>query len=351
MMAGIQNLDSKIEDQMEKSLHNIEDVVDEIDDVTGDINELKGILSEALGGFPFKVGILLVLLYHLSYLFYKAFFETRIDHIIQDDCYCDQRDQAVYRAITLIFMGAWIIFLPGYAFYKSFNRFICATCSVCCCCGDKSEDHKKMKELFDKYIQEIEYLKEYFLKEVTDMITTYYLDSQHYKSKKEKLANVKRNTMRTLKEDNGCLGDIEVDEIDTKSNANIISCKKWCSCTKHCCFMLFKILFISVRFGFRLAIIPLLQLHWLNDYAWNCIFNNLLREYCATITNEYFIGLDHSLVVYAMYVFILSAILFSIIIDWFPRGIPSFILKFEGNLNSLTISVDRGKRQDNKRKK
>ena len=52
----------------------------------------------------------------------------------------------------------------------------------------------------------------------------------------------------TLKEaDNtGLVGDLGVDEID----ANIISRKKWCSCTKHCCFMFFKILFISVRFGF-----------------------------------------------------------------------------------------------------
>ena len=345
-MAGIKTLG----DQMDRNLQDIEEVMDEIDDVAGDINELKGILSEALGGFPFKVGILFVVLYHLSYLFYKAFFETRVDHIIQDDCYCDQTDQTVYRTITLIFMGAWIIFLPGYAFFKAFNRFVC---SVCFCCEDKSEDYTKKKELFDKFIHPIEDRKQYFLKEVTDMLTTYYLDSQHYKSKKQKIANVKRNITRTLEEENERLAerDVKGDETDAKSSAHIVSCKKWCSCTKHCCFMLFKVLFISVRFVFRLAIIPLLQLHWLNDYAWNCIFNNLLREYCSTITNEYFIGLDHSLVVYAMYVFILSAILFSIIIDWFPRGIPKFILKFEGNFNSLTINVDRRKEQINKRNK
>ena len=121
-------------------------------------------------------------------------------------------------------------------------------------------------------------------------------------------------------------------------------CRAWCSCRMKCCFMLCKALLITIRFVFRLVIIPLLALHWLNDYAWNCIFNHFTREYCATITNEYFIGLDRSLVVYGMYVFIMLAVLLTIIVERFPKGMPKFILE----LDSLTIKVeDGGKKQRN----
>ena len=321
--------------EIEKSVQEIDDVVS---DATGDINELKGILSEALGGLPFKVGIIIVVLYQISYLTYKAFFETRLDIIIQDDCYCDQRDQIVYRTITFAFMSVWLLFLSSYAIYNICCSF---TCTDSCCRG-KSES-KKIEKLFEKYNSQIEKRKEYLLKELNDMITTYYLDNEHYRNKKEQLQNkVIGENARNLNQGN--LNQENLEEVDAKSNET--NWKKWCSCTKNCCFMLLKITFITIRFGFRLTIIPLLALHGLNNYAWNCIFNNLIRQYCATITNEYFIGLDHLLVVYAMYIFILVAILFSIIIEWFPRGIPSFILKFERNFNSLTINVEHGKRTE-----
>ena len=65
-----------LSERIKKPLQEIDDVVD---DVTGDVNELKGILSDALGGLPFRVGIFIVIVYNVSYLVYKAFFETRID--------------------------------------------------------------------------------------------------------------------------------------------------------------------------------------------------------------------------------------------------------------------------------
>ena len=292
------------------------------------------LLSEVLGGLPLKIGIAIVLLYHLLYIAYKAFIETRTDHMIEHECFCHRRDQIVYRVFTFTLMGAWVIFLPAFAFYKTISRFTCHN-RICCRVGHK--DYQKIKELFEKYNSQIELRKGFFHKEVNDMITAYYLDSEHYSSKKQKLKAAEANRRRNSDQENE---ESELDEIDAKLNA--IDWKKWCSCTKHCGFMFLKVIFISVRFGFRLAIIPLFQLHWLDDYAWNCIFNNLLREYCATIRNEYFIGLDHSLVVYIMYILILLAILFSIIINWFPRGIPKIILNFEGNFNSLTINVDDG---------
>ena len=262
--------------------------------------------------------------------------ETSTDDTIEHDCFCSRRDQIAYRVFTFILMGAWIIFLPSFAIYKILSHFQC-TKNVCCK-GKIKKDSHEIKELSEEYNLQIEQRKEFFHKELNNMITTYYLDEEHYNSKKLKLKMAEAHRAKNLKQNNE--EESEPHEVDTA--INVIHWKQWCSCTKHCGFMLLKVIFILMRLGFRLAIIPLFQLHWLDNYAWNCIFNNLLRDYCATIRNEYFIGLDQSLVVHVMYILILLAILFSIIIDWFPRGIPKIILNFEGNFNSLTIHVDSG---------
>lgn len=348
-------------EQMNESIQEIKVAKEEIQEIeavkkeTKDIklealNELKGIFSEALGGLSFQIGICLVIVYHILYISYKAFLQSRIYTTIEDDCYCNERDKVVYRTITFTLMGVWVLFLPTYAFYAIINHF---TCSEWVCCKDVNDsyedDRQKIKELFEKYNSQIEQRKEYFLNELRDMITTYYLDHVHYNNKRLKLEIAEANRATDLRQENE-VDEPNEDEADAISNA-LINWKKWCSCTKNCSFMLLKFFLISIRFGFRLAIIPLLQLHWLDNYAWNCIFNNLLRSYCSTITNEYLIGLDHLLVVYAMYFFILIAVLFSIIIEWFPRGLPKFVLKFEGNFNSLTLNVADRKRKKGNRKK
>ena len=340
---------ANVDDKLSKSVQEIDTVTD---GATDDTNQYKrtgtvkedstihihhSVLSEVLGGLPLRIGITLVLLYHLLYIAYNAFLETRTDHTIEHECFCSRRDQIAYRVITFTLIGAWILFLPAFAFHKTFSHF---TCTNCVCCKDKTnEDHQKIKELFEKYNSQIELRKEFFRNEVNDMITTYYLDSVHYDSKKLKLEMAESNRRKNLRHNNE-EEDSEPNEIDAK--LNVMNWKKWCSCTKNCGFMFFKVIFILIRLGFRLAIIPLFQLHWLDDYAWNCIFNNFIREYCGTVRHEYFIGLDHSLVVYVMYILILLAFLFSIIINWFPRGIPKIVLNFEGNFNSLTIRVDSG---------
>jgi len=299
-----------------------------MEDVTNDIDELKGILSEALGGIPFNVGIFLIVLYNMSYLFYKAFFETRVDEIIQDDCYCDQSDRIVYRVMTFMIMGTWILFPFGYAFSRVFS---CCTCHILSC-GEG--EFQEIDKLFEKLNPRIDKHQNFFLEEMKKLVTTYYLDSEHYDHKIQKLSEQNKNSTNIAK--------LEIKEPNPKeiANNNCSTKSNWCSCSRYCCFMFLKSFCVLIRFGFRLVIVPLLQLQWLNNYAWSCIFNNILRDYCATITNEYFIGLDHSLVIYVMYVFLLLAILFSIIIDWFPRGTPR--ITFE--LNPLKIDVTDSKR-------
>ena len=95
------------------------------------------------------------------------------------------------------------------------------------------------------------------------------------------------------------------------------------------CFMFIKVSLILLRFVFRLLIVPLLQLQLFNDYAWYCLLNNIVRDYCATQTNKYYIGLDHSMVNYCVYILLLIALLFSFLINWLPKGVPQVVLLYK----------------------
>ena len=95
------------------------------------------------------------------------------------------------------------------------------------------------------------------------------------------------------------------------------------------CFMFLKVTLIVLRFVFRFLIVPLLQLQLFSDYAWYCLLNNVVRNYCHTETNKYHIGLDHSLVNYCVYILLLIALLFSFLINWFPKGIPQVVLLYK----------------------
>ena len=57
--------------------------------------------------------------------------------------------------------------------------------------------------------------------------------------------------------------------------------------------------------------------------------NNIVRDYCETETNKYYIDLDHSLVNYCVYILLLIALLFSFLINWFPKGIPQVVLLYK----------------------
>ena len=93
--------------------------------------------------------------------------------------------------------------------------------------------------------------------------------------------------------------------------------------------MFLKVTLIGLRFVFRFLIVPLLQLQLFSDYAWYCLLNNVVRNYCQTETNKYYIGLDHSLVNYCVYILLLIALLFSFLINWFPKGIPQVVLLYK----------------------
>jgi len=108
---------------------------------------------------------------------------------------------------------------------------------------------------------------------------------------------------------------------------------------RYYCFSLIKVSLIVFRFIFRLFVVPILQLQWFNDYAWNCLMNKIIRDYCETENMKYYINLDHSILLYSVYIVLLVALLFSVLINWFPKGIPHIVL--QKNAHKLKIKIQK----------
>ena len=75
--------------------------------------------------------------------------------------------------------------------------------------------------------------------------------------------------------------------------------------------------------------------------------DGLARDYCETTADQYFIGLDHSLVLYAVYVMILVTITFSIIITWLPKGTPQLLLHYDIEKKSVIEYIDIKRKKTN----
>ena len=119
-----------------------------------------------------------------------------------------------------------------------------------------------------------------------------------------------------------------VTKVNNKSIQKPKTCRNQSQRRRWLCFMFLKVTLIGLRFVFRFLIVPLLQLQLLSDYAWYCLLNDV-RNYCQSETNKYHIGLDHSLVNYCVYILLLIALLFSFLINWFPKGIPQVVLLYK----------------------
>ena len=334
-----------------EAAEDVEIVFDELeaetlDDVSGQ-QELKGILIESLGDFPFKCAILLIVFFNLIYTFYHAFFATRIDYVIESDCYCDPTDRAFYIAITLSSVIIWICILCGYAVISTFGhghfiRFNEAKQNK----HDKSVGEKN-SELSDK----VTAYEKSFQGKLRDIVSAKLLDYDYCKAIEDyyqylynqsiELNTLKDATMTTDQEETTAttmcadatdvIADTSEDTFTDKQLKfeYFYNKKGRKQPTRWWCYMWTKILLIVLRFMFRLLIVPLLQLQWFNEYAWNCLMNNVIRNYCETNTSQYYIGLDHTFVLYSVYIILLIALLFSLIINWFPQGIPEVTFQYK----------------------
>ena len=304
-----------------------------LDDFSKQLNELKGILGEALGDVPFKCAILLVVLFNLLYTLYHTFFATRTDDVIENDCYCDSTDRAFYRTITLISIIFWVCFLSIYAFISTFGhghftRYNEATLQNSRDVVPASAD-QEFSQLYDMVSNQ----EKSFQAQLKDLVSTKFLDYDYVKSIECRCKEVygrstdHKNTRTSATNGTSNANNKETETPKVKQFKSEEKVKK--QPTRWDCFMLTKIILIMLRFVFRLLIVPLLQLQWFNEYAWNCLMNNVIRNYCETDSTKYYIGLDHSIVLYSVYILLLIALLFSFIINWFPKGIPEVTLHYK----------------------
>lgn len=89
-------------------------------------------------------------------------------------------------------------------------------------------------------------------------------------------------------------------------------------CTAFSCSIMF--ILRVCRFFFHLLIVPLLQLQLLNEYSWNCLMNSIICNYCEIENTKHYISQGHSLMTYFLYVLLLIALLFAILIQQLPKG-------------------------------
>lgn len=310
-----------------------------LEDVGNEIQELKGILNEALGDVPFKVAVGFIIAFNFLYTSYAAFFGTTLGDasLIDDECYCSSVDRVFYRTITFGFSFVWVVFLIGYAVRHM-------TCNYSHChCYNSTKDNDEIQylvQLYAKEMADIKELRSVLQLQLEQLVNGSYLDIDYYDERKEKVkewydkvkSKISSQNVEEEPEENSeqiCL--LQAQENEQQDHVTSINIERAYDrkSIKWYIFMICKYSLILLRFIFRLLIVPLLQLQWLNDYAWNCIMDGFLRNYCGSIANAYFAGLDHSLVLYSVYVFILIALLFSVMIAWLPRGTPQISIHYD----------------------
>ena len=308
-------------------------LLDDANDLGDQVNELRGFLNETLGNLPFIFAIMLVVIINLIYTSYEAYFSTSISNTIKSNCYCDPTDRVFYRTVMMVSIISWILFLCFYGLYSTFGHkhWICHNKTKA-----GNWDHE-IANLFEETLNLLKKNESKFKLYLNDLVTTNFLDDdhcegikRHYRSLCEKKAYHDHNLSSTDPDSNtthAIFGEHAPQSEEKKQS------KRWC------CFMFIKIILIIVRFGFRLLIVPLLQLQLFNDYAWNCLMNNIFRSYCETETNMHYIGLDHSIVTYSVYILLLIGLLFSVLINWFPKGIPQFVLLYKAELAFKALKI------------
>ena len=325
MPQNIDDLSNTIEDVTGEVVADLEET---FDDVGGQLQELKGILSEALGDLPFKLAIVLIVLFNLIYTFYHAFFTTRIDNVIESDCYCDPIDRAFYRTLILVSTMIWICILSGYALISTlghghFIRF------------NEAKRNKAAEKIFSNLTDIVATYEKSFQGKLRDIVSTKILDYDYCKAIEDYYASQSSKRNKHVHSQSTEKSKNFKDFYNQKGRKQP---KRWRY------YMCSKILLIVLRFIFRLLIVPLLQLQWFNEYAWNCLMNNVIRNYCEAETSQYYIGLDHTFVLYSVYVLLLIALLFSIIINWFPRGTPEVAFQYEALDAPTTYKVNINKK-------
>lgn len=294
----------------------------------------EGIVNDALGDeLLFSMAIMIVMFFNFFYIFYNAYFATRISSMVNSDFYCKPTDMIVYRAATGGFIAVWTICVISYYAISIYKK----------CCSRHStqamttDDNAKLMTSIEKKSQA--WLK--------ILVTTNFLDEVYFNHIQGEI-----DAHRPVNDSSSAIATTAAPATpaaaaapavpaapapaapatitttttvaETTSRQDTPLPKTW-----RYCFMILKLVLIMLRIILCWLIIPLLQLQLFDDYAWNCLSNNIIRNYCETNNSQlrHYNTLDHSFVTYTLYMLLVIALLFTFMIEWLPKGYPKVTLK------------------------
>lgn len=372
-------------------------VPDNLDDVSQGTT-LTGFLNDTLGDICFYLAIVNVIVFYFSYIFYDAFFATRESSIIKSDCYCDPTDRKFYRIAMVVSIIIWIILLFVYVIICIYTQLQAEDKLNDCDRGIENQV-KNIEEESQVYLRELvmtKILGEYHNSTQANTAEgSKHVNRQEFNTNMDQDAAVVENGTtahhstssvveitphtRHVESDNDTTAhngnDVENDAttphicddavVDTQNDTTahqdvVVENNKTThhnsvvekDATRHdkinaeggqkkpktqCCLMCFNFFLVVLRFCIRSLIVPLLQLQLLNDYSWNCLLNNMIRNYCKTENTKHYVSLDHSLVTYLLYILLLIAMLLTFLIEWLPKGASCTCGNSKGRLNTDSL--------------
>lgn len=288
------------------------------------VQQLRGILSEALSTSLFKFAVVIVFIFNFSYSLFNSFRQdaSQVDsnNSIADKCHCNGRHKTFYVTIVLTSTVVWFLVLVLEKFYTWFVR--------------PGRYDSRLLELIKGNLK----YDSYFANEFNMLLSAVYDDQNNMnkliaKLKKEQvnggvtgalpifriphyLKNLFPNVMPTMH------GERYFKKSVFRSARDNISrhCQHFCGLRRrHKAVASFKLFLIVNQFLSQLFIVPLLELQWLDQYAWVCVAG-ISRNYCNSDRDIYNLALDQAVVVYMFYASILFAALLSVIISWLPQN-------------------------------
>ena len=309
-------------------VHNLEASRGEQDEIAeplslAGVQELRGVLSEALNTALFKFAVVIVFVFNFSYSLFNSFRQDGSQDESNDDigskCHCNGRHKTFYVILILTSAVIWFLILVMEKFY---------TWVVC-----PGRYNYHLLEL----IRDNSRFQSYFTKELNMLLSAVYDDPNNMfklvaKLKKEQvngddtgavpmfetphhLKDCFPNSMPATHGETYCKKSIFKSAKDNLSRQY----KHFCRLKRrHKAVTSFKLFLIVNQFLAQLLIVPLLQLQWLDQYAWVCVAG-ISRNYCNSDRDVYNLALDQAVVVYMFYASILFAALLSMVIGWLPQ--------------------------------
>ena len=237
------------------------------------VQELRGVLSEALNTSLFKFAVVIVFVFNFSYSLFNSFRQDGSQSESNDDirnrCHCNGRHKTFYVILILTSAVVWFLILVMEKFYTWFVR-------------PGRYDYRLLELIRDN-----SRFLSYFTKELNMLLSAVYDDPNNMlklaaKLKKEQVNSDATGTMPIFEIPHhlkdyfpnsmpATHGEVYCKKSIFKSAKDNFSrqCRHFCRLKcRHKAVTSFKLFLIINQFLSQLLIVPLLQLQWLDQYAW-----------------------------------------------------------------------------------